>query len=229
MPEQIVPFSQLSDQQRKSLTRINWVSHTKGDDSPPIPDWTQVVDSRYGTLRHVAVVDDEKGTIFDKVDMEWSPAAFVVVYRNNNGRIEFLLQNERRVLLKDENGVQGNVFIRNIPQGLVRTWQDEMPEEAALREVKEETGVTPKSIQKMRDLYFDAANSQTSMPFFIAEVDPDEIQTYQQSLDPGEVIRVSKEDWFAVEDISELKLQCAKTLSGLMLATGYLGLWPQNK
>lgn len=224
-----MPFSQLSDLQRESLTRVNWLSYTRGASSPPIPDWTQVVDSRYGTMHHVAIIDDEKGTIFDKVDMEWSPAAFVVVYRAKDERIEFLLQNERRVLLKDENGIQGSVFIRNIPQGLIKTLQDETAEEAALREVLEETGVAPKSIQKMHDLYFDAANSQSSMPFFLAEVDPDEIQTYQQALDPSEEIRVSEDDWFALEDIPKLRLQCAKTLSGLMLATGYLGIWPQNK
>lgn len=228
MPERVVPFTELSDQQRNSFTRVNWVAETRHGGSP-ITDWTVVVDSRYGTLHHVAVFDDEKGTIFDKVDIEWSPAAFVVVYRVKDERTEFLLQNERRVLLKDKNGVQGNVFIRNIPQGLIRSWQDETPEEAALREVKEETGVIPKKIQKMDDLYFDTANSQTAMPFFLAEVDPDEIQTYQQNLDPGEEIRVSEDDWFAPEDIPELKLQCAKTLSGLMLATGYLGLWLRNK
>lgn len=227
MTERVVPISQLTPRERSRLHQMNWVAHDPLGN--PIQHWSEVVDSRYGTLRHVAVFDDEKGTVFDKVDLEWNPAAFVVVYRQNQGRTEFLLQNERRVLLKDENGIQGNIFIRNIPQGLIRTQENETPEAAALREVKEETGVTPKSIQKMRDLYFDAANSQSAMSFYLAEVDPAEIQTYQQSLDPSETIRVSEEDWFAIEDIPQLQLQCAKTLSGLMLATGYLGLWPQNK
>lgn len=230
MPERVVPFSELTGPQRESLTRVNWISHTRDADSPSIPDWTEVVDSRYGTLHHVAIIDDERGTAYDKVNLEWTPAAFVVVYRVKDGKTEFLLQNERRVLLKDENGVQGNVFIRNIPQGLIRTWQDETPEEAALREVKEETGVSPVRLHKIEQgILFDAANSQSRMPFFLAEVDPDEIQTYQQSLDSSEEIRVGENDWYSLEDSYELQLECAKTMTGLYLATGFLGLWKQDK
>lgn len=227
MPERVVPFSELSDQQRESLTRVNWVE--RNQEGIENPYWTEINDTRYGTFRHVAIVNEESVVLFDKVDLEWKPAAFVAIYRQNGDRTEFLLPSEKRILLKDENGLQGNVYIRNIPQGLIKEWENETAEQAALREVLEETGVTPKNIQKMHDIYFDAANSRSSMPFFLAEVDPDEIQTYQQSLDPGEEIRVSEDDWFALEDIPELRLQCAKTLSGLMLATGYLGIWPQNK
>lgn len=226
MPERVVPFSELSDPQRESLNRVNWVERNK--DGVENPFWAEINDSRYGTFRHVAIVDGER-VLYDKVDLEWKPAAFVAIYRQNGERTEFLLPSEKRILLKDENGIQGNVYIRNIPQGLIKEWENETAEQAALREVQEETGVTPRSIKKMHDLYFDAANSQTPMPFFLAEVDPNDIQTYQQSLDPGEEIRVSEDDWFAIEDIPQLQLQCAKTLSGLMLATGYLGIWPQKK
>ncbi len=63
------------------------------------------------------------------------------------------------------------------------------------------------------------------MPFFLAEV-PFEGLTYNQSLDETESIKVGKSDWYALELIPELKLECAKTLSGIMLAIGFLGLWP---
>lgn len=227
MPERVVPFSELPADQLARFNRFNWKVTTR--DGQEIHDWSEVVDSRYGTFRHVAIIDEEKGAIYDKVDLDWNPAAFVVVYRKKGERIEFLLPTERRILLKNEQGQQGNAYIRNIPQGMIRHWRGETAEQSALREVEEETGIRPKSIQKLEDIYFDAANSQTAMPFFLAEVDPDEIQTYQQSLDPTEEIKISEDDWFATEDIPQLQLQCAKTLSGLMLATGYLGLWPQNK
>lgn len=227
MPEGVVPFGQLSAKEIQRLTRVNWSVRTASGEE--IADWDEIVDARYGNLKHVAVINTETGQIYDKVDLVWNPAAFVVVYRKNKDRIEFLLPSERRVLLKDDNGEQGSVFIRNIPQGLVRIWQNETPEQAALREVKEETGIEPKSIQKLEDIYFDAANSQTAMPFFLAEVDAQELQQYVQSLEQEEDIKVSEEDWFAIEDIQKLKIQCAKTLSGLLLATGFLGIWPKSK
>ncbi len=148
----------------------------------------------------------------------------MVIYRKNEGRTEFLLPSEKRILLKDENGEQGNVYIRNIPQGLVKTWQNETPEEASLREVKEETGLVPINLRRMQDIYFDAANSSTAMPFFLAEVE-NKKHEYNQNLDETEDICVGEGDWFAIEDIPGLRLQCAKTLSGIMLATGYLGQW----
>lgn len=227
MPERVVPFGQLSTEERQRLTRVNWQVRTAS--GAEITDWDEVKDARYGSLQHVAIINTESGQIYDKVDLVWTPAAFVVVYRKNRDRIEFLLPSERRVLLKDEKGQQGSVFIRNIPQGLIRVWQNETPEQAALREVREETEIEPKSIQKLEDIYFDAANSQVAMPFFLAEVDVQKLQRYQQALEAGEEIKVSEEDWFAIEDIQKLKIQCAKTLSGLLLATGFLGIWPKSK
>ena len=190
-------------------------------------NWTEVNDEKYGKIAHLKIVNIETGNVYDKVDLQWSPAAFVVIYRKNEGKTEFLIPSEKRILLKDENGEQGNVYIRNIPQGLVKTWQDETPEKAALREVKEETGLKPISIARVQDIYFDAANSSTAMPFFLAEVENIK-HAYDQELDETEDIRVGENDWFAIEDIPELRLQCAKTLSGIMLATGYLGLWPST-
>lgn len=225
MTEHVVPFSDLSQGELDSIERFNWVA--VGSDGLITPTWSQVKDERYGTIRHIAVKNDETGATFDKVELDWSPAAFVVIYRRNEDKTEFLLPSEKRILLKDENGEQGKVYIRNIPQGLVKNWQDETPEEAALREVKEETGLEPISITRIQDIYFDAANSSTAMPFFLAEVE-NRKHGYNQYLDDSEDIRVGEGDWFSIEDIPGLRLQCAKTLSGIMLATGYLGLWQES-
>ncbi len=208
------------------LKKANWAVTTEswGYLDRSTASWTKISDERYGTIVHLKVVNTETGNAYDKIDLQWSPAAFVVIYRKNEGRTEFLLPSEKRILLKDENGEQGNVYIRNIPQGLVKTWQNETPEEASLREVKEETGLVPINLRRMQDIYFDAANSSTAMPFFLAEVE-NKKHEYNQNLDETEDICVGEGDWFAIEDIPGLRLQCAKTLSGIMLATGYLGQW----
>jgi len=227
MAERVIPFSQLSQEELGGILagEVNWKVHTI--DGREIADWTVVHDSRYGDLVHTAIIDDETGRVFDKVDLQWSPAAFVVIYRRNGQRIEFLLPRERRVLLKDEAGNQGEVTIRNIPQGLIKIWNDESPEHCARREIKEETGIDTQNLTYLGSLYFDAANSQTAMPFFLAEVEPHNA-SYEQSLHPDEKIAVGEDDWFALEDIPKLRLQCAKTLAGLALATGFLGLWSKE-
>lgn len=219
MTERIVPFSELEPKDKGLIKRINWTITTRNGNV--IEDWSAVSDPKYGTVRHVAVIDDERSIAFDKINLEWGPAAFVVVFRRRDDRVEFLLPNERRILLKDENGNQGNVFIRNIPQGLIRASEGETSHEAALREVKEETGLDPIKLVELGEIYFDAANSSTAMPFFLAEIDSNRLQEYAQNLDESEEIRVGEDDWFTLEDIPQLKLQCAKTLSSLMLATGY--------
>lgn len=226
MAQEVIPISIFLDA-AKLKEHANWMAKTI--DCRQIGDWAEVTDPRYGTFHHVVIYDKESDSFFDKIDIEWQPAAFVVVFRKQGDRVEFLLPKERRVLLKDEHGKQGNVFIRNIPQGLVKTWDNETPEQAALREVKEKTGLEPISFMKLGDVYFDAANSQTAMPFFLAEIDADKLQEYIQSLEDFEEINVGEEDWFALEDIPQLKLQCAKTMSGILLATGFLGLWPGTK
>lgn len=223
MVDRVVPFRELSAEDEARIQNFNWILCL--DENTSYGNWHQAVDQRYGTINHVAILDSERQIAFDKIDLEWKPAVFDVVHRRNTdkfGRVEFLLPTERRILLKDENGIRGNTYIRNIPQGLTK--RDETLEQAAIREATEEVGELPiVSITRVQDIYFDAANSSTATPYFLIEVKYQPLG-YQQNLDDTEKIVVGEEDWFALEDIHDLKLQCAKTLSGLMLATGYLGL-----
>lgn len=171
MIERIVPFKDLSTQELSRVfdSHVNWTLTTgKGK---KIEDWAEISDPNYGTIRHVAVINDERGTIFDKVDLDWNPAAFVVVYRENNDRVEFLIPKEKRMLVKNEQGEQGKMLVRNIPQGLIKIDDGESAEQAAFREVKEETGLEPINILPMGHVLVDAANSQTEMPYFLAEVE----------------------------------------------------------
>ncbi|MBI2326867.1 NUDIX domain-containing protein [Candidatus Curtissbacteria bacterium] len=227
MPDRVVPFSGLTPEERQRIPRPNWVVQTTSGEQ--IPDWSEVYDPGWATISHIAVINNETGRIFDKIDLHADGrGVFVVVFRRRGEKIEFLLPEERRVLLKDENGQQGNVYVKNIPQGQVRFWEHEDPKEAALREVKEETGLEPISIQQIGEVYFSTSNSHTKSPFFLAEVDATELK-YQQSLGEDEDIKVGDKDWYAIEDIPTLELQCKDTLAGLFLATGFLGLWNKDK
>jgi len=220
-----VPFSELSEgefaQVHEKGTWLNRSSMSRDENVA----WDHINDPGYGKAEHVAVFRGNE-FLYDTIDIDWKPAAFIVVYRENNDRIEFFLPNERRVLLKDDEGNQGGVFIRNIPQGLIK--EGETPEDAAIREVKEETGLAVISIKSMGNVAQDAANSQTEMPYFLAEVKKG-TKSYYQSLETSEEIRASEDDWFTLEEILqqivEQKKRCGKSLAAILLATGFLGLW----
>src|SRR3989344_498017 len=220
-----VPFSELSEgefaQVHEKGTWLNRSSMSRDENVA----WDHINDPGYGKAEHVAVFRGNE-FLYDTIDIDWKPAAFIVVYRENNDRIEFFLPNERRVLLKDDEGNQGGVFIRNIPQGLIK--ERETPEDAAIREVKEETGLAVISIKSMGNVAQDAANSQTEMPYFLAEVKKG-TKSYYQSLETSEEIRASEDDWFTLEEILqqivEQKKRCGKSLAAILLATGFLGLW----
>lgn len=224
MAERVVPFEDLTTEEAQMLCEkgINWRVQVP-DGGHQLNFWSEVVDPRFGVTKHVAVIDEEKGIAYDKRDDQWQPAVFVTVFRRKNGKIEYLIPNEKRNLLKDEQGNYGNVYLRNIPQGLIESWKNETEEQAALREVKEETGLEPKRLIKLRNVYHDAANSSAAMPYFLAEVDAG--QTFsEQNLDATEDIIVGEDDWFSEDDIDALKLQCAKTMTGLFLTARYLKL-----
>ena len=164
----VIPFNQLPATDRVTIAQqANWRVDGNGD-------WNQVVDKRYGSVHHVAIVDADGVVKFDKISIAWSPGVFVVPYRYNEsegkGHHEFLVPTERRILLYDANGQQGNVFVDNIPQGLINVDKEETPEEAAVRETKEETGFVPTQLIFLGNIGFDIANSSSLMPFFLAHV-----------------------------------------------------------
>jgi 8-oxo-dGTP pyrophosphatase MutT (NUDIX family) len=209
MPEfRITPFDELSENDRRGLTdNANWkIDFNNGG-------WDVVNDERYGTVEHVAVAIDGEYK-FDKINIKWSPAAFVTPVRiNPDGMAEFLLSYEKRMLLRDREGKQGKVVIPNIPQGLVK--RDEQPHKAAVRETTEETGYTPEALVYLGNYGFDIANSETLMPFFMAVV-PYGQEPRKPKLDEGEHIEGNK--WFTADQISRMPFIDGKTIIGLQVA-----------
>lgn len=214
----VIPFNQLPATDRVTIAQqANWRVDGNGD-------WNQVVDKRYGSVHHVAIVDADGVVKFDKISIAWSPGVFVVPYRYNEsegkGHHEFLVPTERRILLYDANGQQGNVFVDNIPQGLINVDKEETPEEAAVRETKEETGFVPTQLIFLGNIGFDIANSSSLMPFFLAHV-PFAQEAAKQELDETESIH-NTGNWRSLAQLKKSKLIDGKTIIGLSLAEDVL-------
>lgn len=212
MVDRIISFRDLDTQQRGQLAEgANW--KVDGENG----NWERVTDPRYGTIAHVAVVGDN-GPKFDKLNILWTSGVYVVAVRINpdTKKAEFLLPSERRILLKDENGHQGNVFVDSLPQGIIKEWEHELPHKAALRELMEETGYAPNSLVFLDKIAFNPANSESEQPFFLAHVPY--IQTPQsQTLEDSETIFTDAR-WFTWSEILKRPRRDGITFIGLNLA-----------
>lgn len=212
MVDRIVSFRNLNPQQREHLAeRANW--KVDGENG----NWERVTDPRYGTIDHVAVVGDNSPK-FDKLNILWTSGVYVVAVRINpdTKKAEFLLPSERRILLRDEDGQQGNVFVDGLPQGIIKEWENEPPHKAALRELMEETGYAPNSLVFLGKIAFNPANSESEQPFFLAHVPY--IQTPQsQTLEDSEAI-LTDARWFTWSDIQRRPWIDGITVIGLALA-----------
>lgn len=209
--QRVIPFMELPEDIREAQReKANWKAN--GIDG----SWCEVVDPKYGTISHVAVVDSEGNFLYDKVNLQWTPGAFVLPVRiNPKKRAEFLLSREKRILLRDIQNQQGNTFVENILQGLIKVHENELPAQAAIRETVEETGYTPIGLVKLGDVGFDIANSEVLMPFFLALI-PYEQKAREQQLDPTE--QIDKGTWYTWQEFEAKGSIDAKTLSAFMLA-----------
>lgn len=210
IPVRIIPVGDLSEKERAELiSRANWQVDGKGD-------WEELTDPRYGRILHVAVLGEDNLVQFDKLNIQWTSGVYVVIVRVNPERkVEFLLPRERRILLRDKEGKQGNVFINNIPQGVIKEWENEKGEAAARREIREETGYELKSLALIGRIALATANSETIQPFFLAIV-PYGQRPYEQQLEDSESIESEK--WFTWQQIHRMPIIDGNTYIGLFLA-----------
>lgn len=210
--EQIVPFSELPEKDRKKLGQTaNWkVDGTNGN-------WGNIQDARYGNIQHTVIVGEDGTVKFDKINLQWTSGVYVVAIRiNPDGKAEFLLPSERRILLRDEKGQQGNVFVDGIPQGIIKEWLQEKPEEAARRELMEKTGHEPSGLVFLGNIAFNPANSESEQPFYLALVPY--IQTPKaQTLEASETI-YTQDRWRTWNQIQGRRIKDGITFIGLHLA-----------
>ncbi len=196
---EIIEFKDLSSDQLLQLRAggINW----KVDGSQT--DWREIADEGYGVkIVHCAVVRNGSPK-FDKINIQMFPGRtgiFVLPMRVRPHDLlaEFCLPRERRILLRDEAGIQGSVFIDNIPQGGNKP--GESAKEAAIREAEEEVAEKAIDIIHLGNVGLDIANSEITPPFYLVLMEYGG-KKGEQALDEHEDLDAGK--WYTWKQIQE--------------------------
>ena len=128
-----------------------------------------------------------KGVIFDVYQwqqkmFDGSFATFERVIRQNTVVIIAIVKNKIVVVRQKQPGTD---WFYDLPSGRMDK-KGESPKQAALRELKEETGLLPKKI-KLWKTYSPSGKVIQNVYFFVAE---DCVKVSAQQLDPGEKIQV---------------------------------------
>lgn len=210
-------FSDLPPERSNQYTdAANWLVHFP--DGTSRGDWTKIEDQGYRVRIEHALVTLGNNT-FDKINvLGWG--AFVLPMRvSPRGIAEFCLNWERRIMLRDDQGVQGGVFTHNIPQGAIKPGESTIA--ASIRESREETGTDLVDMLLIGKLGFDIANSESLQDIFLGLVPYSAINPGAQ-LDETEDIEWK---WHTWQEISDIDLIDSKTESALYKA--YRAIRPQ--
>src|SRR3989344_2799623 len=204
---EVKPFSNLShDEISGYKDRANWTVTFPDDTNRG--DWLFIEDPKYRVrIEHTQIT---WGTnVFDKYNiLGWG--AFILPMRiTSEGLAEFCLNNERRILLRDEEGKQGNVFTVNIPQGGITL--EESTIEASIREAKEETGIDIKDILLLGRYGFDTANSESIQDLFLGLVGYN-TTILDQNMEDTEDLEWKWHTWKEIEKIDILNCQSESAL-----------------
>lgn len=211
----IVPFSDLSPEEKSRFKDdANWMVRFPNGERRG--DWLEVGDDDYRvSIQHILVrMGDKK---FDKYNLRgWG--AFVLPMRINPAAYiaEFCIPNERRILLRNNNGIQGDQFVDNIPQGAIDP--GESIKRAAIREVIEETGRNIIDILMIGNSAFDVANSEAVQELYLGLVVYN-AETQKQTLDDTEDLSVQ---WYTWKELLERDILDCKTEAILFRAQRFL-------
>ena len=157
------------------------------------------------TLR-VDTVMLENGRQSTREIIEHGGAVCIVALNNNN---EVLLVKQFRKAIEDS--------LLEVPAG--RLEQDEDPEEAALRELREETGYRAKFLKPIGRFYTTPGFTDEIMYVFLAQgLVPDPLQPDDDEF--VEVIKVKKS--LMIDMVMTGNIQDGKTIAALYLATKHL-------
>ena len=133
----------------------------------------------------------------------------------HNGAVAIVpLLNDGRVIVEDQYRYPHDGVIVEIPAGKL-DGPDEDPEEAARRELKEETGYTAKELIPMGPFYPTAAYSSETIWLYLAKG----LAAGEQKLDEGEFLSVRAVPLESlVQDILDGKVPDGKTQAAVMRA-----------
>lgn len=215
METSIAPFSDLSPEERlRFKDDANWMVRFPNGEQRG--DWLEVRDDVYRVaIQHILVRMGDK--TFDKYNLlGWG--AFVLPMRIDPAAYiaEFCIPKERRILLRNNNGIQGDQFVDNIPQGAIDP--GESIKHAAIREAMEETGRRICDVLLIGRSAFDVANSESVQEFYLGLVKYD-TQDGAQTLEATEDL---SERWYTWKKLLERDILDCKTEAILFRAQRFL-------
>jgi len=158
------------------------------------------------TLYNKTVQHDD-GTVWERevVSYGGDAAAIVAEYNGN-----IILVSQFRPAVDEE--------LLEIPAGRIE--KNELPEEAAIRELEEEVGIIPQNIKKIAEFYSSPGFADEKMYLFYA----DQFKQGSVHLDAGEDLSVKLLPVSEVDDyLSTNKIKDAKTYLGLLYWKGMKG------
>lgn len=151
-----------------------------------MPDGTEEVvgfeNPRYGKVERVVVCNDDGSPKFDQPQFELGPAddqdkrslsigSVVVPYYREGGELYFGLLERIRPLVRDpETGEQGSCVFYEPVSGYLKP--SKSPEDTAIDEVAEETGMVVERLRKLSDTYPFSSFVINHNSLFVAEVEP---------------------------------------------------------
>ena|SRR5438128_4753934 len=110
-------------------------------------------------------------------------------------------------------------YVLEIPAGALE--HDEVPEEAAGRELKEEVGLVARRIEKLCEFFVSPGFLQEKMWVYLAT----DLSECEQELEDDEFIEVVRLPFSrAIKMITDGEIEDAKTIIGLMLAAPRIGV-----
>ncbi|WP_148683605.1 NUDIX hydrolase [Fervidicoccus fontis] len=120
--------------------------------------------------------------------------------------------NDDRIVLIEQFRYPINKWIIEIPAGRVEKGED--PRNAALRELKEETGYTARNIEEVASFFVSPGYSDELMYLYIAE----DLKKSEQSLEKGELIRLKE---LSIKEVKEMLKKREITDGKTLLALYY--------
>ena len=155
----------------------------------------------------------------DTVELPGGGRSFREVVDHPGGVCVLALDDENRVLLVRQFRYPYEKVLTELPAGKLEIGED--PEQAALRELREETGAVPGTFQSLGELYPSPGYCGEIIRMYLAR----ELTFGEAALDEGEFLNVERMDFARlVELVLSGEIRDAKTIAAALKTKLLLGL-----